>query len=318
MRELHSNKIKMVNKIKIYKNFKILRKHQNAMLLIGNFDGLHLGHQRLFKEAKKYKKKYKSKIGVVTFDPIPKMYFNKSITNYRLSNLNQKSRYFSDYNVDFLINKKFDKKFSKISCHNFIKNILCKKLSADYIFVSNNFRFGNKREGDVNLLKKLQKKYDYKLINPKPLYKKNKIISSTLIRKLIENGNLKIANQLLSRNWSIEGVVEKGRMMGRKIGFPTCNINIKNYVIPKVGVYAVDVYIEKNRKKIKGIANIGYRPTFNQKKLLLEVNLFKFSGNLYNKNLTINFTKFIRGETKFKNIDALKKQIKKDIKVAKR
>ena len=117
---------------------------------------------------------------------------------------------------------------------------------------------------------------------------------------------------------SEEGVVEKGRMMGRKIGFPTCNINIKNYVIPKVGVYAVDVYIEKNRKKIKGIANIGYRPTFNQKKLLLEVNLFKFSGNLYNKNLTINFTKFIRGETKFKNIDALKKQINKDIKVAKR
>ena len=308
----------MVNKIKIYKNFKILRKHQNAMILIGNFDGLHLGHQRLFKEAKKYKKKYNSKIGVVTFDPIPKMYFDKSITNYRLSNLNQKSRYFSDYNVDFLINKKFDKKFSKISCHNFIKNILCKSLSADYIFVSNNFRFGNKREGDVNLLKKFQKKYNYKLINPKPLYKKNKIISSTLIRKLIENGNLKIANQLLSRNWSIEGVVEKGRMMGRKIGFPTCNINIKNYVIPKVGVYAVDVYIEKNRKKIKGIANIGYRPTFNQKKLLLEVNLFKFSGNLYNKNLTINFTKFIRGETKFKNIDALKKQIKKDIKVAKR
>ena len=113
----------MVNKIKIYKNFKILRKHRNAMILIGNFDGLHLGHQRLFKEAKKYKKKYNSKIGVVTFDPIPKMYFDKSITNYRLSNLNQKSRYFSDYNVDFLINQKFDKKFSKISCHNFLKNI---------------------------------------------------------------------------------------------------------------------------------------------------------------------------------------------------
>ena len=195
--------------------------------------------------------------------------------------------------------------------------ILFKKLSASYIFVSNNFRFGNRREGDVNLLKRFQKKYNYKLINPKPLYKKNKIISSTLIRKLIENGNLKAANQLLSKNWSVEGVVEKGRMMGRKIGFPTCNINIKNYVIPKVGVYAVDVYIEKNRKKIKGIANIGYRPTFNQKKLLLEVNLFKFSGNLYNKNLTINFTKFIRGETKFKNIDALKKQIKKDITIGK-
>ena len=308
----------MVKIIKIYKDFKVLKKHQNAIILIGNFDGLHLGHQKLFKEAKKYKKKYSSKIGVVTFDPIPKMYFNKSITNYRLSNINQKRKYFSEYNIDFLINKKFDKKFSKISCHSFIKNILYKKLNADYIFVSNNFRFGNNREGDVHLLKKFQKKYNYKLINPKPLFKKNKIISSTLIRKLIENGNLKIANQLLSRNWSMEGIVERGRMLGRKIGFPTCNINIKNYVIPRVGVYAVDVYIEKNKKKFKGIANIGYRPTFNQKKLLLEVNLFNFSGNLYYKKLTINFTKFIRGEKKFKNIDVLKEQIKKDIKIAKR
>ena len=109
----------MVSKIKIYKNFKILRKHQNAMILIGNFDGLHLGHQKLFKEAKKYKKKNKSKIGVVTFDPIPKMYFNKGITNYRLSNLNQKSKYFSDYNVDFLINKKLNR-FEK-----FNQSVLC-------------------------------------------------------------------------------------------------------------------------------------------------------------------------------------------------
>ena len=201
---------------------------------------------------------------------------------------------------------------------NFIKNFLSKKLRADFIFVSNNFKFGNKREGDVKLLKQGQKKYNYKVINPKPLYKNNKIISSTHIRKLIQKGKLTVANQFLSRNWSIEGTVEKGRMMGRKIGFPTCNIDIKNYVIPKVGVYAVDTYVENKSKKIKGIANIGYRPTFNQKKLLLEVNLFKFSGNLYNKKLTINFTKFIRGEKKFKNIDALKKQIKKDIIIAKR
>ena len=304
--------------VKLYKNFNISKNHKESIILIGNFDGVHLGHQKLFKLAKSYKKKYKLKIGVINFDPMPKMFFNKSLKNFRLSSINQKLNLLNNFGVDFIVTKKFDKTFSKTKSINFIKNILSKKLKAKFIFVSNNFRFGNKREGDVNLLKRFQKKYNYKLINPKPLYKKNKIISSTLIRKLIENGNLKIANQLLSRNWSIEGVVEKGRMMGRKIGFPTCNINIKNYVIPKVGVYAVDVYIEKNRKKIKGIANIGYRPTFNQKKLLLEVNLFKFSGNLYNKNLTINFTKFIRGETKFKNIDALKKQIKKDIKVARR
>ena len=139
-----------------------------------------------------------------------------------------------------------------------------------------------------------------------------------MIRKLLQNGELSSANKILKRNWSIEGTVEKGRMMGKKIGFPTCNIDIKNYILAKTGVYAVKVNVKKNRKIYGGIANLGYRPTFNQKKLLLEVNLFNFSGNLYNKNLTINFTKFIRGETKFKNIDALKKQINKDIKVAKR
>ena len=308
----------MVKKINLYKNFNIKNNDKGSIILIGSFDGLHLGHRKLFERAKKLKSKSKLKIGVFTFDPIPKMFFNKRIRNYRLSNLNQKSKYFSDYDVDFLINKKFDKRFSKISCHNFIKNFLSKKLKADFIFVSNNFKFGNKREGDVKLLKQGQKKYNYKVINPKPLYKNKKIISSTHIRKLIQKGKLKVANQFLSRNWSIEGTVEKGRMMGRKIGFPTCNIDIKNYVIPKVGVYAVDTYVENKSKKIKGIANIGYRPTFNQKKLLLEVNLFKFSGNLYNKKLTINFTKFIRGETKFKNIGALKKQIKKDIIIAKR
>ena len=192
----------MVKKIKIYKNFNILSKHQNSILLIGNFDGLHAGHQKLFNLAKKYKKQKKLKIGVITFDPIPKMFFNKKLTNYRISNLNQKIKYFLNYNIDFLIIKKFDKKFSKIKCFNFINQILYKKLKSKYIFVSNNFRFGNKREGDVKLLKSLESKYNYKIINPKPLKKKNKIISSTLIRKLISKGNLKKANNYLNRNYS--------------------------------------------------------------------------------------------------------------------
>tara|TARA_B100000029_G_scaffold304789_1_gene297665 strand:+ start:47 stop:979 length:933 start_codon:yes stop_codon:yes gene_type:complete len=308
----------MVKKIKIYKNFNILRKHQNSILLIGNFDGLHAGHQKLFNLAKKYKKQKKLKIGVITFDPIPKMFFNKKLTNYRISNLNQKIKYFLNYNIDFLIIKKFDKKFSKIKCFNFINQILYKKLKSKYIFVSNNFRFGNKREGDVKLLKSLESKYNYKIINPKPLKKKNKIISSTLIRKLISKGNLKKANNYLNRNWSIEGKVLRGRKMGRKIGFPTCNISLKDYVIAKTGVYAVKVFINNKKNFNRGIANLGYRPTFNQKKILLEVNLFNFSGNLYNRNLRVEFLKFIRKELKFKGINQLKKQIILDLKVAKR
>ena len=139
-----------------------------------------------------------------------------------------------------------------------------------------------------------------------------------MIRNYLESGEIEIANKFLSRKWSIEGKVEKGRMLGRKIGFPTCNIDIKNYVIAKPGVYSVNVKIEKSKKICKGIANLGFRPTFNQKKILLEVNLFNFSGNLYNKKLSVDFKKFIRGEKKFKNIDQLKKQINKDILSAKK
>ena len=246
------------------------------------------------------------------------MFFNKKIKNYRISNFEQKISYFERFGVDFIINKNFNKKFSKITCYKFIENILYKKLNTKYIFVSNNFRFGHKREGNLKLLKNYQIKYKYKLINPKPLTKKNKIISSTLIRKLLQNGNLNVANKILKRNWSIEGIVEKGRKMGKKIGFPTCNIDIKNYILAKTGVYAVKVNVKKNRKIYKGIANLGYRPTFNQKKLLLEVNLFNFSGNLYNKKLSVEFLKFIRGEKKFNGIDDLRNQIKRDLLIAKK
>ena len=123
---------------------------------------------------------------------------------------------------------------------------------------------------------------------------------------------------MLSRNWSIESKVEKGRQLGKKIGFPTCNLNIKNYVIAKAGVYAVKIYQKNKNFSLKGIANLGYRPTFNQKKILLEVYIFNFSGNLYNKHLTIEFINFIRKEKKFKNINQLRKQINLDLKSAKK
>ncbi len=308
----------MVKKIKIYKNFEINKKDKKSIILIGNFDGLHSGHQKLFKQAKKLKNKLNLKLGVITFDPIPKMFFNNKIKNYRISNLNQKINYFRKFRVDFIINKNFNKKFSKITYKKFIENILYKKLNAKYIFVSNNFRFGYKREGNVNLLRKYQIEYNYKLINPKPLKNKNKIISSTFIRKLLQNGSLNSANRILKRNWSIEGIVEKGRMMGKKIGFPTCNIDIKNYIVAKPGVYAVQVKILNSIKSYKGIANLGYRPTFNGKKILLEVNIFNFSGNLYNKKLSVEFLKFIRGEKKFNGVDDLRNQIKKDLLIVKK
>ena len=304
--------------VKYYTNFNIKKSHRGSIILIGNFDGLHLGHQKLFQLAQSYKKKYNLKIGVVNFDPMPKMFFNKKLKNFRLSNIDQKIKLLSSLKVDFVITKKFDKKFSKIKAENFIVQILNKKLSSKFIFVSNNFRFGNKREGNVNLLKKYEKLFNYKVIKPEPLIKNKKTVSSSLIRNLLEKGLLKQANNLLSRNWTIQGVVRKGRQIGKKIGFPTCNIDIQDYVLAKPGVYAVKVLRKNSNKYLKGIANLGYRPTFNEKQLLLEVHLFNFSGNLYNKLLSVEFLKFIRKEKKFNNVNQLRAQIKKDLSIAKK
>ncbi len=305
-------------KMKLYNSFNIKKKHKNSIILIGNFDGIHLGHQKLFKLAKMYKKKYSFKVGVLTFEPMPKMFFNPNLKNFRLSNLNQKIENLGKFNVDFIIIKKFDRKFSKTKSISFIKETLGKKINPKFIFVSNNFRFGNKREGDVKQLMKYERLCDYKIVKPQPLVIKKRVISSTLLRKYLQRGKLNHVNKLLNRNWSIEGKVQKGRQLGTKIGFPTANLNINNYILAKPGVYAVKVKKKKSSKYIRGIANLGYRPTFNGKKILLEVHLFNFSENLYNKYLRVEFLKFIRAEKKFKNVDQLRKQIKVDLEIAKK
>ena len=304
--------------MKLYNSFNIKKKHKNSIILIGNFDGIHLGHQKLFKLAKMYKKKYSFKIGVLTFEPMPKMFFNPNLKNFRLSNLNQKIENLGKLNVDFVIIKKFDRKFSKTKSISFIKETLGKKINPKFIFVSNNFRFGNKREGDVKQLMKYEGLCNYKIVKPQPLVIKKKVISSSLLRKYLQSGKLNHVNKLLNRNWSIEGKIQKGRQLGTKIGFPTANLDINNYILAKPGVYAVKVKKKKSSKYIRGIANLGYRPTFNGKKILLEVHLFNFSENLYNKYLKVEFLKFIRAEKKFKNVDQLRKQIKVDLETAKK
>ena len=303
--------------LKIYKNFNLSKIHKKSILLIGNFDGLHLGHQKLFKLAEKYSKKHKVKFGVLTFDPLPAMFFNKKLTNYRITSNLQKNLLFEKAGVDFVIVSRFNKSFSKISADNFIKKIIVKKINPNFIFVSNNFKYGFRRSGNVAKLISKENIYNYKIIKPSPLKKGKKIISSTLIRKLLQRGELKNANKLLGRNWSIIGVVQKGRRIGKKLGVPTCNIDIKNYVIAKPGVYSVRVKVNNSNKIFKGIANLGYRPTFGEKKILLEVNLFNFSGNLYNKSLNVSFYSFIRSEKKFNDHQDLIKQIEKDLKQAK-
>ena len=302
--------------MKIYNNPNLNKKHCNGVIAIGNFDGLHLGHQKVIKEAKQKAKKNRIPFGVMTFEPVPVMFFNNKIKNHRINSLEQKKTQLKKLKLDFLIIVKFNKNFSTQSAEEFIKNIIFKKTKCKYLYVSKNFKFGFERQGNIKTLKKFEKKYNFKNIVTKPFKRSNRIISSTLLRNKIRLGKIDEVNKLLNRNWSISGKVIKGQRRGRKIGFPTCNLKLHDYIVPKHGVYAVKVK-SKNFYK-NGIANIGYRPTFNGQNLLLETNIFGINKNLYNKVISVYFKKFIRSEKKFRNLKQLKKQIKLDIKKAKK
>jgi len=301
--------------MKIYKNANLSKKHLNGAIAIGNFDGIHLGHQKVIKEAKKKAQKNKIPFGIMTFEPVPVMFFNPKIKNHRINSIEQKKNQLKKMQLDFLIIIKFNKFFSSLSAEQFIKRIIYKKAKCKFLYISKNFKFGFKRRGNIQILKRLENLFNYQSIITKPYTNNKKIISSTLIRKKISAGKIVEVKKLLNREWRIKGKVIKGQKRGRKIGFPTCNIKMNDYIIPRLGVYAVSVSgISFNKK---GISNIGYRPTFNGQSLLLETNIFGINKNLYNKDICISFKKFIRPEKKFKNLELLKKQIKIDINLAK-
>ena len=306
----------LFGKMIVYRNLNIKKKHKGSVIAIGNFDGIHTGHQKVLKEAKQKAKSKKLKFGLVTFEPVPTMFFNKNVKNHRVNSLNQKISFLQKIKLDFLVIINFNKAFSNMSAENFIKKVLYKELKSEYVFISQNFKFGKKRLGNIKILKNFEKKYLYKSIVTIPQKNKNQIVSSSLIRKIIYKGRVQEVKKLLGRPWCVEGEVIRGDQRGRKIGFPTCNIKLNSYTLPKLGVYLVQVKIDNLKKR--GIANIGYRPTFNGKSLLLEVNIFGIKRNLYKKILKISFIKFIRAEKKFKNINQLKAQIKKDIVSAKK
>ena len=304
--------------MKIFDSTTIPRKYKRSAIAIGNFDGVHKGHQRVFQKTKKFSKKNKIKFGILTFTPLPVMFFNKKIKNYRLVSENQKLKLFEKYGVDFIINIKFNRNFSKIHAETFVEKIIYKKINPQFISVSNNFRFGRKRKGDVNLLKKFSYKYDYRLLNIRTLKYKGIIVSSTRIRKSLQNGKIHLANELLSRTWFVDGLVKKGKKLGRELGYRTCNMHIKNYILPKIGIYVVKVLIENNNKTYSGVAYLGSRPTFGGKEVFLEINLFGIKKNLYKKKLKVYFLKFIRGDQKFKNSAKLIRQMNKDVIFAKK
>ncbi len=286
-------------------------------LTIGNFDGFHNGHQEILKTLKKTSIDKKLLSAVMSFDPHPRSFFNKDVDNFNIYTKKDKLNFLKDFGIDIYINFAFDKKLSEYSSNEFIDEILVKKLNIKNLIVGSDFKFGKDREGNVDILNSFSKIYNYEinLVNAVNIKNKKEKYSSSLIRKDIEDGNFENVSKSLGRYWHMTGKIVEGQKKARKINFPTANMEPDNHILPKKGVYCVEVVY--SGKKYFGISNFGVRPTVDGSKLLLETHIFNFDEEIYGKELTVRFLTFIRPEQKFGNFDLLTEQIKKDIETAK-
>ena len=299
--------------IYITSNFNI----PSVNLAIGNFDGIHIGHQKIIQKLVNESNKMNVQSAILDFNPHPRQFFTKNYDDFNVVDEKTKIELLDQLNVDYYITMEFNSALASLSAHEFIENILSKKLNINNLIVGYDFKFGKNRQGDVDLLEQLSSKYNYNISIIEPVLDPltSEIYSSSLVRKNIKEGNFERVSSLLGRNWIMQGTVVRGDKRASKINFPTANIIPSNLIKPKKGVYVVKVqYINKY---INGIANFGVRPTIDGKKLLLEVNLFDFNQDIYGKELTVEFLTFIRDEKKFNNFTLLTEQIQKDIQLAK-
>ena len=299
-------------------NTKQTFKSRNLCLCIGNFDGIHLGHQHVIKKIINNSRSDNLKSAIMTFVPHPKIYFNKTDGNFNIITNSDKKNFLKFLGVENYIEYNFNKTLSNLDAVDFIEKILVKQLSVKKIVVGKDFRFGKDRKGDTVLLKKLSSKHKYKLsiIGHVKNKKTNLKFSSSTIRKNINEGLFEKVSQALGRNWFMQGKIVKGSQKARLINFPTANMKPGNHILPKKGVYCVNVILNSNL--YKGIANFGERPTVKGVNLLLETHIFEFNREIYGKELTVEFLTFIRSEKKFKDFKSLTTQINKDVITAKK
>ncbi|CAL1329244.1 bifunctional riboflavin kinase/FAD synthetase [Candidatus Providencia siddallii] len=287
--------------------------HSGCVLTIGNFDGVHRGHQLLLNNLKLKGKQLNLPTVVILFEPQPLEFFSKNTkTPARLTSFRDKVKYLLEINIHYLLIIKFNKYIASLTHFDFVSKILVNKLNTKYLIIGDDFRFGKNRIGDFNFLKKISKIFNFNIINTESLCDSKIRISSTLIRKVIQKNNFILAEKLLGHHYCISGRVIYGEQIGRKIGFPTANLLLKRFVTPVTGVYIVEIY-GLHKKVLQGVANIGKKPTLSSKEIQLEVYIIDINMNLYGCYINVVLLKKLRNERKFKSLKKLKKQIIKDV-----
>ena len=298
--------------MRIFDNLKSYSSEEQSVLTIGTFDGIHIGHNKILKKLVEESEKNKLSSLIMTFFPHPRMILQKSNEINMIDTIDEKIHLLEKMGIDNLIIHPFDDNFSKIRAKEFVEDILVKKLKIKQIIVGYDHRFGKDREASVEDLKKFGLDYMFH-VNEIPAQEIDSItISSTKIREAILTGEIQKCNELLGRNFMLTGKVVYGEGLGKKMNFPTANIEIKeNYkIIPKNGVYLIKTFMNSNI--YFGMMNIGVRPTIGGKNKSLEIHFFNFKDDIYNKTISIEIMSKIRDEEKFSSIDKLKIQLKKD------
>lgn len=289
---------------------------QQAVVALGNFDGLHKGHQVVLGRAQEMAKNMGKPFGVMTFEPHPRSVFCPADPPYRITPPALKRHLLQEMGVDVLFEIPFTREFSQVSAPDFVNGLLLGGTKLSHAVAGHDFVFGHKRGGTIHVLRSLLAEQSVGCSEIAPVVDGEKHIwSSTRVRGHIEKGEMKEAAFILGRPFIVEAEVVKGDQQGSKLGFPTANMEMGASIRPRYGVYAVQVSVAGAR--YQAVANIGIRPTFAGRKEQLEVHLFDYAGSLYGKTLRVEFVDFIRAECAFSGVEALKNQISKDCVAAK-
>ncbi len=299
--------------MKIYHCISDFKPVPHAIITIGTFDGVHLGHQAIFKRMKEEADKTGGQTVVITFYPHPRLVLYQDSVNLKFINTQQKKiERLQNAGIDHLVIIPFTHEFSRNSSEEFIANYVMKYVQPEKIIIGYDHHFGKNREGNIKLLNSIKDKYNFEVEQLAPYFVEDLPVSSTRVRKLLHEGNVREANRLLGYEYAITGKVVYGNGIGHGIGFPTANIEIASEykLIAANGVYACRILIDNNI--YKGMSNIGVRPTIDHGELTIEVNIFDFNKDIYGETIMIQFVDRLRDEKKFKNLEALKDQLIKD------
>jgi len=301
--------------MEVHRNIEQLPYFRNAVVTIGTFDGVHMGHRQIIEKLKAEAKRINGETVIITFHPHPRKVIASTILGIRLLNtLDEKIELLSKLEIDHLVVVPFTEAFANQPAEEYVKNFLINKFQPHTIIIGYDHRFGKERKGDYKLLEKMADDYNYELLEI-PKHMLDEIaISSTKIREALLEGKIETADKLLGYEFFFSGTVVDGDKLGKKLGYPTANLRIadEEKLIPGNGIYAVYVQLQDSSRRMKGMMSIGFRPTVDGKKRVVEVNIFDFSKEIYDQTLKVYVKKFLRDEFKFDNLHDLVKQIDQD------